>query len=111
MEHRFNTVNSVDSSLKESSHARQLRIRRRQSVHDVLNDKSLLDSVLNQDNRQQVRRDTSTVYGQKLEREAKDPVVAAAMASSAARARGLSAPAAAAPRKRRRERAALRCTR
>ena len=79
MEHRFNAVNSVDSSLKESSHAKQLRIRRRQSVHDVLNDKSLLDSVLNQDNRQQVRRDTSTVYGQKLEREAKDPVVAAAM--------------------------------
>ena len=78
--YRFNTVNSVDSSVKESSHARQLRIRRRQSVHDVLNDKSLLDSVvLRQDNRQQVRRDTSTGYGQKLEREEKDPVVAAAM--------------------------------
>ena len=40
----------------------------------------MLDSVvLKQDNRGQVRRDTSTGYGQKLEREEKDPVVAAAM--------------------------------
>ena len=83
MEHRFNAVNSVDSSLKKSSHARQLRIRRRQSVHDVLNDKSLLDSVLRQDNRQQVRRDNSTGYSEKLEREKE--AVAAAMGTNFAK--------------------------
>ena len=82
MEHRFNAVNSVDSSLKESSHARRLRMRRRQSVHDVLNDTNLLNSVLKQDEGGQLRQNISTSYGENLEREVSDPVVAAAMGTN-----------------------------
>lgn len=46
MEHRYNSANYVDNSLKISSHEKNLRIARRQSVHMVLNDKEFMESIL-----------------------------------------------------------------
>eukprot|EP00943_MAST-04B_sp_MAST-4B-sp1_P008152 g8152.t1 len=46
MEHRYNSANYVDGSLKISSHEENLRITRRQSVHMVLNDKEFMESIL-----------------------------------------------------------------